>query len=72
MTSVDMRNNTLFMRNEFKTVGKQQFPLIKKQEIDLENISLIACSDTRSNDNEINTAKGVHFFVDDYRFEGIY
>lgn len=72
MTSVDMRNNTLFMRNEFKTVGKWQFPLIKKQEIDVEKISLIACSDTRSNDNEINTAKGVHFFVDDYRFEGIY
>lgn len=72
MTSIDMRSNTLFMRNEFKTVGKWQFPLIIKQEIDLENISLIACSDTRRNDNEINTAKGVHFFVDDYRFEGIY
>lgn len=72
MTSINMRNNTLFMRNEFKTVGKWQFPLIIKQGIDLENISLIACSDTRRNDNEINTAKGVHFFVDDYRFEGIY
>lgn len=68
MTSLDMRNNTLFMRNEFNTVGKWQFPIIKKQEINTKNIALIACSDTRCNDNELNRAKGVHFFVDDYRF----
>ena len=72
MTSLNMRNNTLFTRNEFDTAGKWQFPLVRKQDIDLSGISLIACSDTRCNDNEINTRKGVHFFVDDYRFEGIY
>ena len=33
---------------------------------------MIACSDTKSNDSSINTQKGVHFFVDDYRFNGIY
>ena len=33
---------------------------------------LVACSDTRANDNEENKKKGVHFFVDDYRFNGIY
>lgn len=33
---------------------------------------MIACSDTRSNDNSVNKQCGVHFFVDDYRFEGIY
>lgn len=33
---------------------------------------LVACSDTRANDNEVNKKKGVHFFVDDYRFSGIY
>lgn len=72
MTSLNMRNNTLFTRNEFETSGRWQFPFIRKQDIDLSNVSLIACSDTRHNDNEINTRKGVHFFVDDYRFEGIY
>lgn len=72
MTSLDMRNNTLFMRNEFKTVGKWQIPLIHKQKIDVNNVSLIACSDTRANDNSENMKRGVHFFVDDYRFEGIY
>lgn len=72
MTSLNMRNDTLFMRSNFNTVGKWQFPIVRKQNIDLANIDLIACSDTRSNDNNINTSKGVHFFTDDYRFEGIY
>lgn len=44
----------------------------KKQELTTENIMLVACSDTRANDNEANKKKGVHFFVDDYRFSGIY
>lgn len=72
MTSLDMRSNTLFMRNEFENVGKWQIPLIRKQEIDVNNISLIACSDTRTSDNSESVKCGVHFFVDDYRFEGIY
>lgn len=67
-----MRNDNLFMRNEYSSHGKWNIPLIKKQTVDVENISLIACSDTRSNDNETNTKNGVHFFVDDYRFNGIY
>lgn len=60
------------MRNEYSGHGKWNIPLIKKQAVDVENISLIACSDTRSNDNETNTKNRVHFFVDDYRFNGIY
>lgn len=67
-----MRSNALFMRNEFETMGKWNIPIIKKQTISLKNIELIACSNTRNNDNENNKKKGVHFFVDDYRFEGIY
>lgn len=72
MTSKEMRDNPLFMRNSFQTVGKWGIPLIKKQEICIDDIKLVACSDTRGNDNEVNKQKGVHFFVDDYRFEGIY
>lgn len=67
-----MRSDNLFMRNEYSGHGKWNIPLIKKQAVDVENISLIACSDTHSNDNETNTKNGVHFFVDDYRFNGIY
>lgn len=71
-TSKGMRSDQLFMRNEYPGRGKWNIPLVKKQTLDIENISLIACSDTRSNDCIENTKCGVHFFVDDYRFNGIY
>lgn len=71
-TSKDMRNDQLFMRNEYDGHGKWNIPIIRKQAINTEKISLIACSDTRSNDCAINTKNGVHFFVDDYRFNSIY
>ncbi len=72
MIGKDMRNNPLFLRNLYETQGRWNIPLVRKQWIDTSSISLIACSDTRSKDNELNCARGVHFFVDDYRFEGIY
>lgn len=71
-TSKKMRTDQLFMRNEYPGCGKWDIPLIKKQDLAAETISLIACSDTRSNDCKENTKCGVHFFVDDYRFNGIY
>lgn len=67
-----MRSNPLFMRNSFEGQGKWGIPLIHKQNICLEHVSLIACSDTRPHDTSANISRGVHFFVDDYRFSGIY
>lgn len=72
MTSKSMRDNPLFMRNNFDSTGKWGIPLIRKQELSINDIMLVACSDTRADDNEENRKKGVHFFVDDYRFNGIY
>ena len=72
MTSVKMRKDPLFMRNTYETSGRWDVPLVRRQEIDLENVKLIACSDTKRNDIAINTECGVHFFVDDYRFNNIY
>jgi len=72
MTGKEMRENPLFLRNSFASIGKWGIPFVKKQEISTNNIMLVACSDTRANDNEENKKKGVHFFVDDYRFSGIY
>lgn len=72
MTSKSMRDNPLFMRNNFDSTGKWGISLIRKQELSTDDIMLVACSDTRANDNEENRKKGVHFFVDDYRFNGIY
>lgn len=60
------------MRNEYIGQGKWDIPLVKKQSLNTDNLSLIACSDTKSNDCPQNTQHGVHFFVDDYRFNAIY
>ena len=54
MTSVSMRDDPLFMRSNFETSGRWDIPLVRKQDIPLDNIRLIACSDTRSNDNDDN------------------
>lgn len=72
MTGKNMRENPLFMRNSYEGHGRWNIPLVRKQTIDTSAISLIACSDTRNNDNYCNRTNGVHFFVDDYRFENIY
>ena len=72
MTSKQMRTDPLFMRNEFNVNGKWELPIIRKQDIPLENLQLISYSDTRSSENEENRKYGVHFFIDDYRFVGIY
>ena len=71
MTSLQMRTDPLFMRKSFPFDGRWEIPIIRKQSLELTNIELIACSDTRKND-PYNRQKGVHFFVDDYRFEDIY
>lgn len=60
------------MRNNFKSSGKWDIPIIKKQDIPLDSVRLIAYSDTRQKDRPENTTCGVHFFIDDYRFAGIY
>lgn len=72
MTSKQMRENPLFMRNNYNTDGKWGLPVIKKQTLDTNNIELIACSDTKLHEQKENKICGVHFFVDDYRFNGIY
>lgn len=72
MNSKLMRSSPLFMRNNFESAGKWNIPLVKKQTLDTDDIKLIACSDVKSKDSDINKKKGVHFFVDDYRFSGIY
>lgn len=42
-TSKCMRNDQLFMRNEYDGHGKWNIPLVKKQALNVNNLSLIAC-----------------------------
>lgn len=59
----------MFLRNQFKSVGMFKLPLVRKQEISLEDVKLIGYDKiNQNNDYE----KIVHFFLDDYRFESIY
>ena len=71
MKSYEYRNDPLFLRNQFDVEGKWGFPVIRKQTLDLVDLELIACSDVSKKD-EKNLHKGVHFFVDDFRFENVY
>ena len=59
------------VRNEFKGVGKYGMPLIKKQDIDLDKIELLAFTKTKYNDEE-NQSKTIHFFTYDWNFESVY
>lgn len=69
ITSYEFRNDTMFLRNQFKSVGMFRLPLVKKQEISLEDVSLIGYDKV----NQSNDYKSiVHFFLDDYKFESIY
>lgn len=59
----------MFLRNQFKSVGMFKLPLVKKQEISLEDVNLIGYDKI----NQSNDYKSiVHFFLDDYKFESIY
>lgn len=71
MKSIEARENALFTRNVFATTGQWEIPIIEKQEIPLDRVELIAFSDTKPNDR-YNTERGVHFFIDDYKFESVY
>lgn len=71
MKSKEFRNSDMFLRSEFESNNILGFSTVRKQTLDLDEIELIACSDTSDHD-EKNLYKGVHFFTDDYRFESVY
>ena len=67
----ELRNDPLFLRNEFEKGGRFNFPIIKKQDINIDDLELISFSDTSNHDTK-NPHKAVHFFIDDWRFESVY
>lgn len=71
MKSKEYRNREEFLRNEFESVGRYNIPLIRKEK-KLGNIQLISVSNIQKNECQTNKDKGVHMFVDDYRFEKFY
>ena len=59
------------VRNEFTTAGKYEMPLIKKQEIDLDEIDLWNYTKTKMQDED-NKHKTIHFFTYDWLFDNVY
>ena len=59
------------VRGEFKTVGKYDMPIIKKQDIDLDKIELWNFTKTKVEDKE-NKHKTIHFFTYDWEFNSVY
>lgn len=69
MTSIQMRKDPNFIRGGFPCEGEFEIPIIHRMELPMGKIDLIACSRTKKGDSIDNCRKGVHFFVDDYRFK---
>lgn len=71
LSAYDGRNDPMFLRNQFPGQGKHGIPLVRKQQIDLTDLDLIACTNTVCGDDECFDC-GVHFFVDDECFDDLY
>ena len=72
MVSIEARSKQTFLRNEFDVFGKWNMPIIRKTELDLVGVNLISYTDLKTNDIDENKQRGVHFYIDDYRMEGLY
>lgn len=68
MTSEEFRTNPLLLRNQFERTGTFEIPLIRKNEVTLENVSLIGYDKISSGKKD----QVVHFFLDDYKFESLW
>jgi hypothetical protein len=70
-TSKFLRQDPLFLRGDFYSNNKWGLPQLRRCEIDITNLSLIASDHIRDNDKE-NSHKTVHFFVDDDKIDRYY
>ena len=68
MTSETFRNQGLFLRNQFKGEGIFEIPVVKKQHVNVETVTLIGYDHVKPEEKEFTNAM-VHFFLDDYKFE---
>jgi hypothetical protein len=63
-----VRNDFLYFNN---STGKYDFPIIKKQNIDINKINFLSYVNTKKDDKD-NKDKTIHFFTYDWLFEKVY
>ncbi len=68
-------NKQKLVRNEFlyhkNSMGKYDFPIIRKQDIDVNKIKFLSYVNAKKDDKE-NKDKTIHFFTYDWKFEKVY
>lgn len=70
--SKKVRIESNFLQDSFQKAGEYGFAQLKPCSLTFNSeVELISITDTRPRDLEKNCQKGVHFFVDDYRFQGL-
>lgn len=69
------KKKQLLVRDEFKfhkkSCGEFEFPLIKKQVINIDEIEFLSFVNAKKGDTE-NSHKTIHFFTYDWKFEKVY
>lgn len=70
-TSKSLRENPLFVRNEYNGECPWDIPVVKACHISAPEIQFLSYQNTKMSDRK-NVDKAVHFFVDDYHFECVY
>lgn len=68
MTSEEFRTDPMFLRNQCAGTGDFEMPMIRREEVALENVQLVGYD----NLSKKETNKMVHFFLDDYKFEAVW
>ena len=73
MKSYEYRNDSLFLRNQQFMVGGFDMPFLYAQDVVLDDIKLIAFSNTKHEEtSDSSKLKTVHFFLDDYKFDEVW
>ena len=72
MKSREYKTNPFFLRNQYPVEGKYEFPIIKKEDINLDNLSLVPIAHIKGHVKPHLYQKGVHCFNDDFHFNALY
>ena len=71
-SSKELRQNQKLLRNDFRSEGMWGMPVIRKCEVDITDIQLLASDHVKITENTADIFKTVHFFVEDIKLDRYY